>query len=252
MKNAPTSGQISNQMQNQSSNQVSTASTKMSDVTAALSDIQLILNSIEHHPSQTSPRVVKAEIAIMGVLLACDAALYFADLLSGHALSQSVLDMAKAGTDLKVVAMAQIFAALAVIFAGIYAVAWRRATEAEMNLRQLIGRDLQSLRVSQIIPDLLLKFTMIGGALAVNRPDLLAPLLTAFTADYVLQGRFFRMPKSLSRIMGISLYIGSVYLVYSGSGFLDAPFAGFALAAVVSLGFLFRAESLRSQPRGEG
>jgi len=64
-----------------------------------------------------------------------------------------------------------------------------------------IVRNFIYIKNLSLISDLLMKFIALSLAILAGKPEWIAPLLAAFTGDYLLQNRFFTLPT----VAGISV-----------------------------------------------
>lgn len=116
----------------------------------------------------------------------------------------------------------------------LYFVLWRAALHNGENIGAYITRNFRYVRNLSLISDLLMKFVTLALLLLANKPEWVAPLLLAFTGDYLLQGRFFTFPTKVSVMLGIACLVAALVQFLSNSPALLYPFAVFTLIAGIS------------------
>lgn len=88
--------------------------------------------------------------------------------------------------------------------------------------------------VEGIFFDIAIKATILWFGVITREPALIPALLTLFTADWVLQRRFFRLSGQFSTIVGGMLYGDAVIRYLLDDARMLAPLAIFTLVSAVS------------------
>ena len=83
-----------------------------------------------------------------------------------------------------------------------------------------------------------MKFVALSLILMVGQPQWIAPLLLAFTGDYLLQGRLFTLPIRAGVVLGVLCMAAGLIQFFSDSAELLVPFVVFILITGISLGRL--------------
>src|SRR5262249_20084845 len=110
--------------------------------------------------------------------------------------------------------VAAVGAFLAVCIAILYSVVSRAASKIEDELDNYIKRHFSYLQNLSHLSDLLVKFAVVASLIMGARPDWVAPFLLIFTADYLMQGRFFTLPLGTARALAVASLIGAGAMFY--------------------------------------
>lgn len=208
------------------------------DVQKALADIALIRRSLDHsEQDQLDSRLVgvtlEANLLLQAVAFASALLLLLLEALSGNAITQTLM----AGGQLDefrrfgIGMMAFILVGLLIT---LYFVLWRAALHSGENVGSYITRNFRYVKNLSLISDLLMKFITVALLLLANRPEWVAPVLLAFTGDYLMQGRFFTFPTQTSVVLGLACVAGALAQFFSQSPSLLIPLTVFALVAGLS------------------
>lgn len=116
----------------------------------------------------------------------------------------------------------------------LYFVLWRAALHNGEDMGSYITRNFKYVKNLSLISDLLMKFITLALLLLAGKAEWVAPVLMAFTGDYLLQGRFFTLPTRTSVVLGIGCLALAVAQFASGSPALLLPLGVFTLIAGLS------------------
>ena len=83
-----------------------------------------------------------------------------------------------------------------------------------------------------------MKFVAVALVLLAGQSQWVAPLLIAFTGDYLLQGRLFTLPTKVAAALGIVCIGGALLQFLSYSDSLLVPLAVFSVISAFSVGRL--------------
>lgn len=208
------------------------------DVQKALADIALIRRTLDQSEQAAldsrlvgvtlEANLVLQTLAFISVLL-----LVALEILSGHAITHTLMiggqidEFRRFGIGI----MAFILIGLLV---ALYFVLWRAALHSGESVSAYITRNFRYVRNLSLVSDLLMKFITLAMLLLADRPEWVAPVLLAFTGDYLLQGRFFTFPTRASVVLGLACVAGAIAQFASQNPSLLIPLAAFALIAGLS------------------
>lgn len=199
---------------------------------SAVSDIEYIRQILEHKPPR---RAFKTE-AMMTLLLLGAATTFLAVELASHGSITTDFLASASSSELRETGIVNLTLAIGLLLLGIYALAWLKAREMASTLSRTLNRSFPFLRAEPFLADLLLKFAVLSLIIIVRRPDVVSALLVSFTADYVAQGRFFRLPVALRWTLGLGLYGFSALMVINGWVSVCFALGTFIGVAAISLG----------------
>jgi hypothetical protein len=181
----------------------------MSEINYALSDIELIRQIVDGDKKNRSKSELRTEAAILLVLLAVNICFLAFEYTFTPSLSDSFMSL-KGSREIQVEGIAELFVALLIVAAGLYYLAFRRAKELESSLGRTLKRSLTSLQLQSILPDLSLKFTLLCIVILGDYPELIGSMLVAFVADWILQGRFFRLAIVVRTVAGLGAIVCAI------------------------------------------
>ena len=129
---------------------------------------------------------------------------------------------------------------------SLYLVLWRAAQNSGEEFNTYIARNFRYARHLSYISDLLMKFIAVSLILLVGQPQWIAPLLLAFTGDYLLQGRLFTLPTRVGVVLGVRCLAARFIQFVNHSSELLVPFVVFIVITGISLGrllYLYRQQN---------
>lgn len=208
------------------------------DVQKALGDIALIRRTLDQsEQDQLDSRLVgvtlEANLLLQTLAFASALLLVLLEVMSGHSITHTLMtgnqvdEFRRFGIGI----MGFILVGLLIT---LYFVLWRAAIHNGENIGAYITRNFRYVRNLSLISDLLIKFMTLALLLLANKPEWVAPVLLAFTGDYLLQGRFFTFPTKASVVLGVACIAGGLAQFFSHSPSLLIPLAVFALVAGLS------------------
>ena len=209
------------------------------DVRDALSDIALIrqvLDRVEDDRGETNlfgislDANVLLQVCAFGGVLIC----LFIELFSGNSISELVAiggDL----TDMHQMWIAMIGLCLFGLLVVFYFVLWRAASHSNEDMTTYIARNFRYAWNLSFVSDLLLKFFAMSLLILAGQAAWVAPLLLAFTGDFLLQGRFFTLPSKMSQILGVLCFAGAGVQFFYFPGVFSIPLVVFAVICGASL-----------------
>lgn len=208
------------------------------DVQKALADVALIRRALDQTgQDQMDTRLVgvtlEANLLLQTVAFVSAMGLCLLEIISGNAMTQTLMTGGQLD-EFRRFGIGMMGIILIVLLFTLYFVLWRAALHNGENLGEYITRNFRYVRNLSLISDLLMKFITLALLLLANKPEWVAPVLLAFTGDYLLQGRFFTFPTKASSLLGIACLSAAIAQFFSHNPALIYPLAGFALIAGLS------------------
>ena len=197
----------------------------------AISDIEFIrtiLDNDQRHVPDRTELAIHLLVAGVSIVFLLALLFVFPDISQDLILSQT-------NGELRFQILVQSGLILAVVGAGVYALAYLRAKELQSTLQRTLNRHFDFLKLETFLPDLALKAFVLVVEIVAKQPQLLAPTLVAFTADYALQGRFFRLPRTVRIATGVVLYILAVTMITQSITNVLYAIGAFAFVSCASL-----------------
>ena len=221
------------------------------DIQKALADIAVIRRALNQaDQDQMDSRLVgvtlDANLLLQAVAFMSALALCLLEIASGNAITQTLMlggqidEFRRFGIGL----MGFILLGLLIT---LYFVLWRAALHNGEDMGSYITRNFKYVKNLSLISDLLMKFITLALLLLAGKAEWVAPVLMAFTGDYLLQGRFFTLPTKTSVVIGIGCLALAIAQFLSGSSALLLPLGVFAFIAGLSTARLaFRFQQQRT------
>ena len=213
-------------------------------VRKAIADIELlrrVLDQADHKTVKTGlfGVTLTANIVLQGLALTSAILLAAIELFSGGGLTR-LLMLGGQSPELRLVGIGVIASILAGLFILLYFVIWRAARHSGEEFNSYVVRNFRYARLLSYLSDLMMKFGAVALVLLAGHPEWIAPLLLAFTGDYLVQGRLFTLPTRMAVILG-AICIGAGFFQFiAGLDQLLVPLIVFSLIACVSTGRLIR------------
>lgn len=154
-----------------------------------------------------------------------------------HELSTALLWSA-AEPQLRRLEVLQIGASLPIFLGFFYFVVWRAVRRSDEGWSAYVARNFQYLRNLTFVADLFVKFVVLALLMEARHPQWVAPLLTLFVGDYLLQGRFFVLPVRVAFALGVVTVALAAVQFQAGASSLVGSFAVFGAVTATSLGYL--------------
>ena len=208
------------------------------DVQKALADVALIRRALDQTgQDQMDSRLVgvtlEANLLLQAVAFVSALALCLLEIISGNAMTYTLMTGGQLD-EFRRFGIGMMGFILVGLLITLYFVLWRAALHNGENIGAYITRNFRYVRNLSLISDLLMKFITLALLLLANKPEWVAPLLLAFTGDYLLQGRFFTLPTKASVVLGIVCLAAALVQFFSHSPTLLFPLTVFALIAGIS------------------
>ncbi|MFZ6679561.1 hypothetical protein [Undibacterium sp. Tian12W] len=120
----------------------------------------------------------------------------------------------------------------------LYFVIWRAARHNGEELGSYIRRNFRYMYQLSLVSDLLMKFICLALLILAGKALWIAPVLLAFTADYLFQARLFTLPSKAAVSLGVLCLGLGTYQFFVGSPALLVPLLTFSIVAGLSAGRL--------------
>lgn len=208
------------------------------DIQKALADVALIRRALDQTgQDQLDTRLVgvtlEANLLLQAVAFVSALALCLLEIISGNAMTYTLMTGGQLD-EFRRFGIGMMGFILVGLLITLYFVLWRAALHNGENIDEYITRNFRYVRNLSLISDLLMKFITLALLLLAGKPAWVAPVLLAFTGDYLLQGRFFTLPTKASVLLGIACLAAAIAQFFSNNPALIYPFTVFALIAGIS------------------
>jgi len=215
------------------------------DVRQAIADVALlrrVLHQIEQKRTDQESAglfgtTLNANMLLQGGALCIALALAIVEIFSDNVISRAMI-LRNESLDLRLAGIGIVALMLLGMITALYFVLWRAARHNGEEFGAYIARNFRYARHVSYLSDLLMKFVAVALVLLAGQSQWVAPLLMAFTGDYLLQGRLFTLPTKAAMALGV-VCIGSALLQFlSHSDSLLIPLAVFSVIGAFSVGRL--------------
>ena len=215
------------------------------DVRQAIADVALlrrVLHQIEQKRTDQESAglfgtTLNANMLLQGGALCIALALAIVEIFSDNVISRAML-LGNESLDLRLAGIGIVALMLLGMITALYFVLWRAARHNGEEFGAYIARNFRYARHVSYLSDLLMKFVAVALVLLAGQSQWVAPLLMAFTGDYLLQGRLFTLPTKAAVALGV-VCIGSALLQFlSHSDSLLIPLSVFSVISAFSVGRL--------------
>ncbi len=209
----------------------------------AIEDLNAIRRTIDNVDNrnvtnkQVQRSALKTGLNIQTWALASAGLLTFVELFAGNINTLNLLNSATY-ENMRIPGLLNCGFALVLIFAAIYFVIFRSAKDADRDFNDYLARNFQYLNNLNFGSDLFLKFVVFSILIFAEKPEWIAPMFLLFIADYLLQGRFFKLPLRAGLTLGVACLLGGLIQFAVGSPLLVYPGTAFCLAGLCSIGYL--------------
>ncbi len=129
--------------------------------------------------------------------------LLLAECFGSPSITEMVL-LTKQEANLQLYGIASIAYLLILLVGLLYFVLWRAAGSIGLKLEEFIRKNFSYLKNMNLLSDLFVKFCFASALLLAQKPEWFAAMLVLFTADYLIQGRFFYFSVRTSYLLGIT------------------------------------------------
>ena len=172
------------------------------DVRQAIADVALlrrVLHQIEQKRTDQESAglfgtTLNANMLLQGGALCVALALAIIEIFSNNASSLEPMILGNESLDLRLAGIGIVALMLLGMITALYFVLWRAARHNGEEFGAYIARNFRYARHVSYLSDLLMKFFAVALVLLAGQSQWVAPLLMAFTGDYLLQGRLFTLP----------------------------------------------------------
>lgn len=208
------------------------------DIQKALADIAVIRRALNQaDQDQMDSRLVgvtlDANLLLQAVAFMSALALCLLEIASGNAVTQTLMTGGQID-EFRRFGIGMMGFILLGLLTTLYFILWRAALHNGEDMGSYITRNFKYVKNLSLISDLLMKFITLALLLLAGKAEWVAPVLMAFTGDYLLQGRFFTLPTKASVVLGIGCLALAVAQFLSGNSALLLPLGVFAFIAGLS------------------
>ena len=215
------------------------------DVRQAIADVALlrrVLHQIEQKRTDQESAglfgtTLNANMLLQGGALCIALALAIVEIFSDNVISRAMI-LGNESLDLRLAGIGIVALMLLGMITALYFVLWRAARHNGEEFGAYIARNFRYARHVSYLSDLLMKFVAVALVLLAGQSQWVAPLLMAFTGDYLLQGRLFTLPTKIAVALGVVCIGGGLLQFLSHSDSLLIPIAVFSVISAVSIGRL--------------
>ena len=215
------------------------------DVRQAIADVALlrrVLHQIEQKRTDQESAglfgtTLNANMLLQGGALCIALALAIVEIFSDNVISRAMI-LGNESLDLRLAGIGIVALMLLGMITALYFVLWRAARHNGEEFGAYIARNFRYARHVSYLSDLLMKFVAVALVLLAGQSQWVAPLLMAFTGDYLLQGRLFTLPTKAAVALGAVCIGGALLQFLSHSDSLLIPLAVFSVISAFSVGRL--------------
>ena len=215
------------------------------DVRQAIADVALlrrVLHQIEQKRTDQESAglfgtTLNANMLLQGGALCIALALAIVEIFSDNVISRAMI-LGNESLDLRLAGIGIVALMLLGMVTALYFVLWRAARHNGEEFGAYIARNFRYARHVSYLSDLLMKFVAVALVLLAGKSQWVAPLLMAFTGDYLLQGRLFTLPTKTAMALGVVCIGGALLQFLSHSDSLLIPLAVFSVISAFSIGRL--------------
>jgi len=215
------------------------------DVRQAIADVALlrrVLHQIEQKRTDQESAglfgtTLNTNMLLQGGALCIALALAIVEIFSDNVISRAMI-LGNESLDLRLAGIGVVALMLLGMITALYFVLWRAARHNGEDFGAYIARNFRYARHVSYLSDLLMKFVAVALVLLAGQSQWVAPLLMAFTGDYLLQGRLFTLPTKAAVALGVVCIGGALLQFLSHSDSLLIPLAVFSVVSAFSVGRL--------------
>lgn len=208
------------------------------NVQDVVQDILSIRRSINAFQSSKEGKIgqsaYQAQLVLQGIALFFNVVMIAIEVFGNHWITRNLVSP-QIGEHGNFLIALSIGAFLALCVSISYFTVSRAAKNVGDDLNNYIKRNFTYLKNLTHVSDLMVKFIVIGTLLHVGRANLIAPFLLIFTADYLLQGRFFSLPIRSSQILALFSFAGAGVMFILNIPEVLWPLIWFAVLTVLSI-----------------
>ena len=217
------------------------------DVRQAIADVALlrrVLHQIEEKRNDQESAglfgtTLNTNMLLQGGALCIALALAIVEIFSDNVISRAMI-LGNESLDLRLAGIGIVALMLLGMITALYFVLWRAARHNGEEFGAYIARNFRYARHVSYLSDLLMKFVAVALVLLAGQSQWVAPLLMAFTGDYLLQGRLFTLPTKAAMALGVVCIGGALLQFLSHSDSLLIPLTVFSVISVFSVGRLIQ------------
>jgi len=211
-------------------------------VNNAINDLATIRRAIEKasggNSSLPSNRIaLDGGLIFQGMCLLIALALLAYEMVSGREMTQVML-LSVHDQQFGIVGLTQVGLTGVALVMCLYFLVWRGAHHADQSFNDFVARNFHYLKNLGFVSDLVVKFVPLSLLVLAGQSQYVAPLLSLYIADALVQGRFFSVPTRLSLVFAVVSLLAAVAQYLGHSVQLLWPLLHFSLVTAVSVWFL--------------
>jgi len=207
----------------------------------AINDLATIRRAIEKaggNASLPSNRIaLDGGLIFQGLCLIIALALLAYEIVSGGEMSQIMMQSVH-DQEIGIVGLAQVAVTGVALVMCLYFLVWRGAQHAEQSFNDYVARNFHYLKNLGFVSDLLVKFVPLAALVVAGQSQWVAPLLSLYIADALVQGRFFSIPTRSSLVFAVVSLLAAAAQYFGHSVQLMWPLLHFSAVTAVSVWFL--------------
>jgi hypothetical protein len=211
----------------------------------AIKDLAVIRQAMERaeNEEKTAGSVLNvslgAHLVLQAMALAVSSVVIVTELATNN-LNTQVMLLSSQSAELRAIGLIETAFMLSTLVVTLYFVVRRAAKDSDRDFNYYITRNFTYLRNTSFLSDLFVKFTVFAALILAQKPEWVAPMFLIFTGDYLLQGRFFRLPVTWNLLLGSACFLGGFIQFLYSSALLLYPFVAVALISASSIYHLNR------------
>ena len=214
-------------------------------IQSAVNDLATIRRAIDkaggQDPAIPANRIaLEAGLIFQGLCLLIALALLAYELISDRDMTHIML-LSGRDAEIGVLGLGQVALVGLTLVMCLYFLAWRGARHADQSFHDYVARNFMYLKNLSLVSDLLVKFIPLSLLVLGGHSEWVAPLLSLYIADYLVQGRFFSFPTRASLVFGVVSFVAAGGQYLTSSAQLLWPLVHFSVITALSLFFLVSA-----------
>ncbi len=137
--------------------------------------------------------------------------------------------------DIKIMGLMQVALLLPTVLLCLYFILWRAARKVDEPLTEFLAKHFKFLYSLGFVSDLAIKFVCLSLIVMSLHPEWVAPLLSLFIADFLIQGRLFNIGFRTALVLSLVCLTISALQFFNGSFSLLTPLILFGFVTLTSL-----------------
>ncbi|MEI8346064.1 MAG: hypothetical protein WCG27_01255 [Pseudomonadota bacterium] len=211
---------------------------EMNSIQKAVQDLTLIRQAIENTRSgegkvSSDKITLSAHVLIQGAMCLIAASLALFEIFSTTNMT-SIAMISAHDWEIGLWGLVQVAVALPVLLLAAYFIVWRASKHVDEEFSSYVARNFRYLKNLSLFSDLLTKFIPLSFLVMAGVPQYVAPLLTLYIGDYLINGRLFTYPVKASLVLGVACIAGAAFQCVAHNGLLLIPLVIFTFISAGS------------------